>query len=150
MMGAKRIVKASLVMTALVLPLAWPAIGNADGPRAAGFIGLWEGVDEGDGSLAQRAITCARDRTCRVLGAEQFFSTCDDHGGRGLVVGSGTIEGRVLKVPALTLTCGDGTSFTVAAVYSFDRRNGTLLEDQEGEPPTLVLHRLSPRVGSSR
>jgi hypothetical protein len=128
--------------------LTWPTLGSADGPRtrAADFIGLWEGVDEDDGSLAQRAITCEEDRTCRVLGAEQFFSTCDDHGGCGIIEGTGTIEERVLNVPVLTLTCPDGASFALAAIYSLDRRNGTLIEDTEGEPATLILHRLSPLV----
>jgi hypothetical protein len=103
--SGRNTVKRSLVVTALVLPLAWPTLGNADGPRprAADFIGLWEGVDEDDGSLAQRAITCDRDRTCRVLGA----------------------------------------------IYSLDRRNGTLIEDTDGEPATLILHRLSPRCAKS-
>jgi hypothetical protein len=150
-MGRQSIVNGSLVAAALALPLTWPAPGNADGPRtrAADFIGLWEGVDE-DGSLAQRAITCDEDRTCRVLGAEQFFSLCDDHGGRGVIKGSGAIEGGVFNVPDFTLTCADGTAFTAATVLSRDRRNGTLLEDTEGAPAILILHRLSPRVGSGR
>jgi hypothetical protein len=151
-MGPEKTVKGSLVAVVLLVSSAWPAPGSADGPRtrAADFIGLWAGVDEDDGSLAQRAITCAPDRTCRVLGAEQFFSTCDDHGGRGIIEGAGTIEDRVLNVPALTLTCPDGASFTLAAIYSLDRGNGTLLEDTDGAPATQILHRLSPRVGSRR
>jgi hypothetical protein len=51
-----------------------------------------------------------------------------------------------LNVPVLTLTCPDGASFALAAIYSLDRRNGTLIEDTDGEPATLILHRLSPRV----
>ncbi|MGH6904757.1 MAG: hypothetical protein ACREIR_18675 [Geminicoccaceae bacterium] len=114
--------------------------------RAADFIGLWEGVDEDDGSLAQRAITCGLDRTCRVLGAEQFFSTCDDHGGRGIIEGTGTIEEGAFNVPDFTLTCAEGTAYTLATIFSLDRRNGTLIKDPAGEPATLILHRLSPRV----
>jgi hypothetical protein len=152
--SGRRSAKRFLVVTALVLPLAWPAPGSTDGPRprAADFIGLWEGVDEDDGSLAQRAITCEEDRTCRILGAEQFFSSCDDHGGRGIIEGTGTIEGGVFNVPDFTLTCADGTAFTLEANFSLDRRNGTLIEDTEGEPEpeTMILHRLSPRVESRR
>ena len=97
-MATRTTSKASLVVSVLMLPLAWPAPGSADGPRtrAADFIGLWEGVDEDDGSLAQRAITCEEDGTCRVVGAEQFFSLCDDHGGRGVIKGAGAIEDGVL------------------------------------------------------
>ena len=145
-------VKASLMAAALVLPLMWPMVGSADGPRsrAADFIGLWGGVDEDDGSLAQRAITCERDRTGRVLGAEQFFSTCDDHGGRGMLAGVGTLEDGVINVPEFALTCPDGTAFTLATIFSLDRRNGTLIEDTDGAPATQILNRLSPRVGSRR
>ncbi|MGH6916567.1 MAG: hypothetical protein ACREJ0_02580 [Geminicoccaceae bacterium] len=135
-------------MTALLLALAWPAPGSADDPRtrAADFIGLWEGIDEDDGSLSQRAVTCEEDRTCRILGAEQFFSSCDEHGGRGIITGAGTLEEGVIDVPELTLACPDGTRFVLAAVLSLDRRNGTLMENTEGEPATQILHRLSPRV----
>ena len=148
MKSGRNTVKRLLVVTALGLSLAWPVVGSADGPRprAADFIGLWEGVDEDDGSLAQRAITCNEDRTCRILGAEQFFSSCDDHGGRGIIEGTGTIEGGVFNVPDFTLTCADGTAFALATNFSLDRRNGTLIEDAEGEPETMILHRLSPRV----
>ena len=152
MKGPERAVRASLVLIALLLALAWPAPGSADGlrTRAADFVGLWEGVDEDDGSLAQRAITCDEDRTCRILGAEQFFSSCDEHGGRGIIVGVGTLEEGVINVPELTLTCPDGTSFTLATVFSLDRRNGTLIEDTDGAPATQILHRLSPRVRGNR
>lgn len=152
MQGPERVVKASLGLTALLLALGWPAPGSADGSRtrAADFIGLWEGVDEDDGSLAQRAITCEEDRTCRVLGAEQFFSSCDEHGGRGVITGVGTLAEGVIEVPELTLTCPDGTRVVLQAIYSLDRRNGTLLEDTEGAPLTQILHRLSPQVDRRR
>ena len=149
---SERAVRASLVVTALLLSLTWPAPGSAEGPRtrAADFIGLWEGVDEDDGSLAQRAITCDEDGTCRILGAEQFFSSCDEHGGRGIIIGVGTLEKGVINVPELTLTCPDGTRFTLATIFSLDPRNGTLIEDTDGEAATQVLHRLSPRVRGNR
>ena len=142
MRSERNTITRSLVVAALVLPLAWPVAGSADGlrTRAADFIGLWEGVDEDDGSLAQRAITCDEDRTCRVLGAEQFFSTCDDHGGRGMLAGVGTLEDGVINVPEFALTCPDGTAFTLATIFSLDRRNGTLIEDTDGagdpDPPS--------------
>jgi hypothetical protein len=148
-----KIVKGSLVAAALVLPLAWPVAGGADGPRtrAADFIGLWGGVDADDGSSAQRAITCDEDRTCRILGSDQFFSFCDDHGGRGILDGTGTLEEGVIEVPDYTLICGDGTRIVLATTFSLDRRNGTLLEDFGPPPPEIqIYHRLSPRVESRR
>jgi hypothetical protein len=145
-------VKRSLVVTALVLPLAWPALGSADGPRtrAADFIGLWAGVDLDDGSFAQRAITCDRDWTCQVLGSDQFFSFCPDSEGRGLLEGVGEIEEGALDLPEFTLTCADGTRVGFRTIFSLDRRNGTLIEDTDGPPATFTFHRLSPRVDSRR
>ena len=145
MKGPEKAVKVSLVVTALLLPLAWPAPGSADGPRtrAADFIGLWAGIDL-DGSFAQHAITCDDDRTCQVLGSDQFFLICEEHGGRGILAGAGTLEGGVITVPELTLTCADGTHFSALSTFSLDRRNGTLIDVTEQE--TRIFHRLSPRV----
>jgi hypothetical protein len=150
-MKARAIVKAPL-LTALLLPLAWPAVGNADGPRprAADFIGLWAGVDIEDGSFYQRAITCVEDGTCEVLGSDQFFTSCDDLGGRGLLIGSGRLEDDVLHLPEFTLICGDGTEISFPTTYSIDRKNGTLVEVTDGPPASQNFHRLSPRVRSRR
>ena len=103
--------------------------------RAADFIGLWAAVDGDDGSFAQRAITCDEDRTCRILGSDQFFSFCDDHGGRGILDGTGTLERGVIEVPDYALTCADGTRIVLPVAFSLDRRNGTLLEDFGPPPP---------------
>jgi hypothetical protein len=146
-------VKGSLVVAALLLPLAWPAFGSeTDGPRAqtADFIGLWAGVDLDDGSFSQRAITCDRERTCRVLGSDQFLSFCPRAEGRGLLEGEGRIEDGVLNLPEFTLTCADGTSVGIPTTFSLDRRNGTLVEDTDGPPATFSFHRLSPRVRDRR
>jgi hypothetical protein len=62
----------------------------------------------------------------------------------------GTLEEGVINVPELTLTCPDGTRFTLATIFSLDPRNGTLIEDTDGEAATQVLHRLSPRVRGNR
>ena len=149
----ERIVEGLLVVTALVLPLMWPMVGSADSPRtrAADFIGLWGGVDLDDGSSAQRAITCDSDRNCRILGSDQFFSFCDDHGGRGILDGTGPLENGVIEVPDYALTCRDGTRIVLPVIFSLDRRNGTLLEDFGPPPPEIqIYHRLSPRVERRR
>jgi hypothetical protein len=151
--SGRNTIRRSRVVAALVLPLAWPVAGSADGPRtrAADFIGLWGGVDLDDGSSAQRAITCDEDRSCRILGSDQFFSFCDDHGGRGILEGTGPLENGVIEVPDYALTCRDGTRIVLPVTFSLDRRNGTLLEDFGPPPPEIqIYHRLSPRVRGDR
>jgi hypothetical protein len=148
MKSRKRLVERGLVVGVFVLPLLWPLAGGADGPRTrlADFVGLWAGIDLDDGSFAQRAISCERDRTCQVLGSDQFFSFCPGSEGRGLLQGTGTIADGVLDLPEFTLTCADGTSVGFPTIFSLDRRNGTLIEDTDGPPATFTFYRLSPRV----
>jgi hypothetical protein len=147
--------KRSLFALLVALPLLWPAAGSAaeGGPptREVDLIGLWEGVDPADGSLTQRSITCDAGGACRVLGSDQFFSFCENSGGRGLLAGTGSIENGALAVPDFSLTCADGSAtpefFTR---FSLDRRNGTLVEDTDGPPPTITFHRLSAPVRGGR
>jgi hypothetical protein len=111
------------------------------------IIGLWEGVDPADGSLTQRSITCDEEESCRVLGSDQFFSLCEASEGRGLITGTGTVEDGVLVVPDLALTCADGSKTPeFETTFTLDRSNGTLIEDTDGPPPTIVFHRLSSPV----
>lgn len=144
-----------------LMVLGASSIGAADAVRASSagprdFIGLWEGVDPLDGSLTQRAITCDHDDVCEVLGSDQFFSFCVvDEGegreilqGRGFLQGSGTIEDGVLVLPGFVLTCADGRATPAfPTTFTLDPANGTLIEDTDGPPPTIVFHRLSPKLG---
>jgi hypothetical protein len=69
---------------------------------------------------------------------------------KGILDGTGTLEGDVINVPDFALTCPDGARFAFATIFSLDRRDGTLIKDRDGEPLTQILHRLSPRVDSRR
>jgi hypothetical protein len=106
------------------------------------FVGLWEGVDPGDGSLTQRAITCDRDGRCEVLGSDSFFRLCD--GTQGILEGTGSVRDGVLAVPGFTLTCANGARVSVDTAFTPDRRNGTLVE-QTANPniAAITFHRLS-------
>ena len=59
------------------------------------FIGLWQGVDNNDGSEAQRAITLNSDGTFNIIGQEPYTNGCG--GDRGLVTGTGVLEGGVIN-----------------------------------------------------
>jgi hypothetical protein len=140
------------------LMLAWGATGaaaaaetEAKAPFAARiFIGLWEGIDDSDGSLTQRSIVCEGPTSCRVIGADSFLTLCK--GGRGVLHGTGTITRGVLKVPGFTLTCFDGLSVSVDTTFTPDFRNGTLVE-QTANPQIkpITFHRIShPEHGGAR
>jgi hypothetical protein len=108
------------------------------------FIGLWEGIDPGDGSLTQRSITCTRSGDCRILGADTFFRLCN--GKRGIIQGRGAIRQRVLRAPGLTLSCFDGPSVSVDSTYTPDGLNRTLVErtnDLRIKP--ITFHKISER-----
>ena len=111
------------------------------------FIGLWHGVDDYDGSVAQRSITLNSDGTFNIIGQEPYMGGCN--GTRGKIKGTGRLENGVIVSDDSTLTCFDGTptggEFTV--VYKPDKLNGTLLEsfpDFDIFPPT-TFHKISNR-----
>jgi hypothetical protein len=106
------------------------------------FTGLWEGIDDSDGSLTQRSIVCEASRSCRVLGADTFLTLC--RGGRGVLHGTGTITKGILKVPGFTLTCFDGPSVSVDTTFTPDLRKGTLVE-QTVNPliKPITFHKIS-------
>ena len=92
------------------------------------FIGLWEGVDLSDGSEVQRLITLNRDGTFNIVGREPYTHGC--RGERGVVSGTGVLEGGVLVSDDFTLTCFNGYGpFTDRAEYTPDKLNGTLIEE---------------------
>lgn len=73
-----------------------------------------------------------------------------NHGGRGRLAGGGTLRDGIMAVPESRLTVRTARPSTLAAIFSLDRRNGTLIEDTDRAPATGILHRLGPRVGSRR
>ena len=127
--------KSIIVLMLLIIMIMFSSVActNQGGKtRVAQFSGLWEGVDTGDGSLTQRQITCTKDGSCLILGADSLFSFCDTN--QGILRGQGSIDGDVLNVPGFTLTCiKDNKEVSVDTTFSLDRHNLTLLE-QTVEP----------------
>jgi hypothetical protein len=92
------------------------------------FVGLWQGVDNSDGSEAQRAITLNDDGTFNIIGQEPYTNGCG--GERGMVTGTGVLEGGVIISEDFTLICFNGNGpFYDRAIYKPDKLNGTLIED---------------------
>lgn len=116
------------------------------------FVGLWEGIDNNDGSEAQRSITLNRDGTFNITGQEPYTSGCE--GERGMVTGTGVLEDGVIFSDDFTLTCFvpiDGVvpdPITVQTEYIPDKLNGTLIEQVichacDFEP--TIFHKISNR-----
>ncbi len=138
--------KSVIVLIFLILTIMFSSIActNQEGsPKVSQFIGLWEGVDTGDGSLTQRQITRTPDGSFIILGADSFFSFCKIN--QGILRGEGSIEEDVLKVPEFTLTCfKDKKEVSVDTSFSFDHQNRTLLE--KTVDPTIspiTFHKIS-------
>jgi hypothetical protein len=130
------------LLAALLLASGAQATDLGGGDEARRFSGLWEGIDPGDGSLTQRAITCNPDGTCAVLGSDIFFSLCS--GAQGILEGSGMLEAGVLAVPAFTLSCSNGVAVSVDTTFTPDLRNATLIEQTVNpEIAAITFHRLS-------
>ena len=110
------------------------------------FIGLWEGIDNYDGSEAQRSITLNRDGTFNIIGQEPITSGCA--GERGMVTATGVLEGGVINSDDFTLSCfNDNGPFGPGEVtYKPDKLNGTLIEDfPDSIFGPMVLHKISNR-----
>lgn len=109
------------------------------------FIGLWQGVDNSDGSEAQRLITLNSDKTFNIIGQEPYTNGCQ--GERGMVTGTGVLEGGVIISDDFTLTCFNGYGpFYDRATYTPDKLNGTLIEDfPDGFGGPTSLHKISNR-----
>ena len=117
------------------------------------FVGLWQGVDNNDGSEAQRSITLNRDGTFNIIGQEPYTSGCK--GERGMVTGTGVLEDGVIFSDDFTLTCfvvieppDPPGPFTVQTEYIPDKLNGTLIEQTicktcDFEP--TIFHKISNR-----
>jgi hypothetical protein len=113
------------------------------------FVGLWQGVDDFDGSEAQRSITLNNDGTFNIIGQEPYTRGCG--GERGKVKGTGRLEGGVIVSDDFTLTCFpdnvpvEGDEFAVE--YKPNKLNGTLIESFPDFSifPETTLHKISNR-----
>ena len=111
------------------------------------FVGLWEGIDDNDGSESQRSITLNSDGTFKIIGQEPFVIGCE---GRGMVTGTGVLEDNIIIVNDFLVTCfNDPPSgpYPDIARYIPNRLNGTLIEDfpNSSEFLPINLHRISRR-----
>ena len=117
---------------------------QADGISKRYFVGLWEGVDSYDGSEAQRSITLNSDGTFSIIGQEPYTNGCG--GERGLVTGTGVLEGGIIISEDIALICfnGRGPFENMRAMYIPDKLNRTLVEDfPDSNFEPMVLHKIS-------
>jgi hypothetical protein len=110
------------------------------------FVGLWEGIDDNDGSEAQRSITLNSDGTFKIIGQETNIIGCN---GRGMLTGTGVLEDGIIIVNEYKITCHDDPPsgpFYFIATYKPNKLNGTLIEDCPGSDfLPMNLHKISKR-----
>ena len=111
------------------------------------FVGLWQGIDDFDGSEVQRSITLNNDGTFNIIGQEPYTNFCGNK--RGKVTGTGRLEGGLIISDDFTITCYDppkqSDEYTVE--YRPDKLNGTLIVNAPAFPqfPETILHKISNR-----
>ena len=138
----KRLFTISLVVFSLIIASTVQAGGLG---QKLYFVGLWEGIDESDGSEAQRSITLNSNGTFKIIGQESKIDGCP---GRGMLTGTGVLEDGSIIVDDFSIFC-DGQSVPlveeVEATYKPNKRNGILIEVFPGPYPPMILHKISKR-----
>src|SRR5262245_3573128 len=91
-----------------VLPFV-PAATAGESRSSHFFLGLWEGIDPGDGSEVLYSLSDNdHDGVVEITGRETFFTAC---GGDGGVTGKGSVgQGGILEAESL-LKCRPGPEF---------------------------------------
>jgi hypothetical protein len=112
------------------------------------FVGLWEGIDDFDGSVAQRSITLDSDGKFYIIGQEPYTFGCG--GERGKITATGVLKDGVIYSDDFSLTCYNGSNGFKNGIVEYvpDKLNGTLIEsfpDSSIDFPPSVLHKISNR-----
>jgi hypothetical protein len=128
------------------------------------LIGLWEGMDERDGSDITVSIRDLNDDgTLEFSWRESSWSFCNNTE-RAILQGSGTVDDGVLTSSDTKITCFDETVETKVLCFGFltddcdvdiggpytlefNKDSDVLINDGDG---TAVLHRTSSRVRHRR
>lgn len=109
------------------------------------FIGQWEAIDPDDGSHQIMSITDNGDGKVKLLLFDTFWTLCE--GGRGLIQGTGEIEGkRSLKSDDFAITCfNDVTPPEAKSITFILNRDSTLSRPAIGGtvPSIITYHRTS-------
>ena len=120
---------------------------NATGSHAAdtkdGFTGLWQGIDNVDGSL--RTLSFADvdgDGVWEVRGHDTYWTLCEGPG--GLEDTTGKIEKGVLHTKG-TIACANGKKVQMDTRYEPQGAlsKGIVLEYVEGKPFRTLLFKIS-------
>ena len=120
------------------------------------FVGLWQAIDSGDGSIQSLSITCSHRGSCDVRLTDTAFKLSCPHrpiGDQiGFAHGVGSITRNVLAVD-FTLYCDpfvlgmeDIPTGTQLNFFKLDRGNGTLTnanDDPKRKGLENVFHRIS-------
>lgn len=131
----------AMLAAAAALCVAGAAVQADD--KDAGFTGLWQGVDNVDGSL--RTLSFADldgDGVWEVRGHDTYWTLCDGPG--GLEVTTGKIQDGVLRTKG-TIACANGKKVAVVTAFmpQGPLAKGMVVEHVEGRAFRTLLFRIS-------
>jgi hypothetical protein len=137
--------KPYLTCLGALIVLLGPSDGWTVDPHAV-FPGLWQGVDQVDGSLRTISVTDVDDDgVFEVRAHDTHREMCE--GGRAIESGTGTIDEEGVLRTEGTIRCDSGDETPVDLTYSAQGSApfGLLLEEAVGTPFAALLHRVSQR-----
>ena len=148
----KRFFGTVVVVGVMALLLASVAHADSNGKR---FIGLWQGIDEEDGSEILVLIKDDGNGAFELLWRETFFTVCVNEtafdGGRGVIKGTAALDpgNQDILRTDLDIFCFDGaTSELIRAnvtLNSFELidKIRLLVTNAEGNFPPFILERIN-------
>lgn len=134
----------SLLRTLFIVLLTVLSLeGQAASADLSKFIGLWQGVDTGDGSLNTLEIVRNGDGTVRLMVNDTYWERCG--GGRGIGQGTGSpINRNTLQFDDYTITCfGSSGPSASASITVTLGRDGSLTRTAVPPHPSIVHYRIS-------
>ncbi|WP_421723893.1 hypothetical protein [Bauldia sp.] len=124
---------------AVVVGLATTASGLADDQSAKSFVGLWQGVDNVDGSLRTISITELDDGTFNVLAHDSYWTMCEGPG--GLETDTGQVDDKGVLQLTGQVNCRSGATVEFDTRYTWE--DGTLHEEVVDAPFRTIYFRIN-------
>ena len=146
------LIVATLIGAVSVLPFIFTEDAGAAGKGNSFFLGMWGGIDTGDGSAQQIMISPGEDGSFNLAWYETFWSVCPSPGsGRGIMEGTGGLApgSKDVLVIDITISCFDPDVPNVVpadtVTFRLADKNMLLATAGSGVFEDLPLFRLSQR-----
>lgn len=138
-----------VVVVSVMAALAFASVSES-GDQGRRFLGIWEGIDTGDGSGQQFLISGGENGVFSLSWRETYWTVCD--GRRAIIQGTGELDHNVI-VMDIVITCFDPDEDVVADTVTFELVDEHMLFATAGsgvfvnQPLFRVSNRLARRRG---